>query len=339
MDTWAYGMILFVLANPTLKYPYEKELILEKERNALTPAVDALQDILRRSQRPKCSEQYEVQQATVWNDILQLHQQCTDFDESRRIISMKDVVSKLESAPLSSLCHYFNLRNSQSTAVEVKDQEVAEMLTRGVASSSTVQDDAVPNDGTNACVFLALKICDVVLSSDCARNKDLLEKKLEELPHVASKVIARYPEELNRVRQVSSLYSVLDANKLMKDNSHLRNKFKFTEELPFAEGVFAEMSRDRLQQKIRNLANKEEQFLSIYTCEPFSFLIGCFGKKLFVLDTHPVPESCGGNGNGQLKVYQSASTECCRELCKWLWQRLANSGVRASEGQSLAVIK
>ena len=107
----------------------------------------------------------------------------------------------------------------------------------------------MPNDGTNACVFLALKICDVILS-DCAGKDGQLEKKLEEMPHVASEVIVRYPEELNRVPQVSSLYSVLDANKLMKDNSHLKNKFEFTEELPFGEGVFAEISGDRLHQKI-----------------------------------------------------------------------------------------
>ena len=102
LDTWAYGMILFVLANPALKYPYEKECMREMEQNALTSAVDALQEILRQGLRPKCFVEYEVQLATVWNDIDLLHQQCTDFEESSRIISMGDVVSKLESASLPS---------------------------------------------------------------------------------------------------------------------------------------------------------------------------------------------------------------------------------------------
>ena len=112
------------------------------------------------------------------------------------------------------------------------------MLTRGVASSSTVQDDAVPNDGTNACVFLALKICDVVLSSDCARNKDQLEKKLEELPHVASEVIAHYPEELNRVRQVSSLYSVLDAKKTYERQQPPEEQVQVHRGIAFCRGCF-----------------------------------------------------------------------------------------------------
>ena len=167
LDTWAYGMILFVLGNPTLKHPYEKELMREMEQNALTSAVDALQEILRWGLRPKCSVEYEVQQATVWNDIVLLHQQCTDFEEGRRIISVGDVVSKFGSASLPSLCRNFNLRNSQSTAVEVKDREVAEMLTRGVSNSSTVEGDAVPNDGTNACVFLALNSGQTVPNHNC----------------------------------------------------------------------------------------------------------------------------------------------------------------------------
>ena len=45
----------------------------------------------------------------------------------------------------------------------------------------------------------------------------------------------------------------------------------------------------------------------------------------------PVPEPCGGDGNGLLKVYESTSLECCRALCQWLWNRLAVSGVKASE--------
>ena len=56
-----------------------------------------------------------------------------------------------------------------------------------------------------------------------------------------------YPLELNKIRDLSSLYTVLDANKLMRDHNHLKNEFEFTEELPYADGVLAEVSTDQLQ--------------------------------------------------------------------------------------------
>ena len=86
-------------------------------------------------------------------------------------------------------------------------------------------------------------------------------------------MIISYPLELNKIRDLSSLYTVLDANKLTRDHNHLKNEFEFTEELPYADGVLAEVSTDQLQYKMQKLANGKT-LLSIYTCEPFWFLIG-----------------------------------------------------------------
>ena len=61
-------------------------------------------------------------------------------------------------------------------------------------------------------------------------------------------MIISYPLELNKIRDLSSLYTVLDA-KLMRDHNHVKNEFKFTEELSYADGVLAEVRRDRLQRK------------------------------------------------------------------------------------------
>ena len=125
----------------------------------------------------------------------------------------------------------------------------------------------------------------------------------------------------------------------MRDNKHLRNNLSFTEELPYGEGVFSQISRDRLQQKINELTHTHENLLSIYTCEPLSLLVGCIDKRLFILDTHPVPEVFGGNGNGQFKLYESATPACCRSLCQWLWNRLAKNGACSCGSQSLAVVE
>ena len=143
----------------------------------------------------------------------------------------------------------------------------------------------VPNDATNACVFLALQICDAIL--DASSNKNSLATCLDDIPQIATQMITSYPLELNKIRELSSLYTVLDANKLMRDHNHLKNEFEFTEELPYADGDFAEVSRDRLQQKVQELAN-DQTFLSIYTCEPFSFLLGSLSRQLFRSDDSPI---------------------------------------------------
>lgn len=329
VDAWAYGMVLFVLVNPALRYPFQEELIKERSSNPFRSVEDSLKVILRCCQRPQCTSIYEVQQATVWNTVLSLHEPYTEFDISKRKSSMEDAISNLEGS-LPLLCENINLPVSQATALEAQDYELAKKVSAGVSSS--LSDMAVFNDATNACVFLALKVCDVLVSNGADNNR------LKKIPQVATSVIANYPEELNKIRDVTSLYTVLDANKLMRDKNQLRNNFEFTEELPHG-GVFAQISRDRLQQKINDLSYTEENFLSIYTCEPFSLLVGCVDRRLFILDTHPVPEVCGGDGNGLFKLYESASPVCCRSLCQWLWKRLANGGVRSSGSQSLAVVK
>ena len=79
-------------------------------------------------------------------------------------------------------------------------------------------------------------------------NKNSLGTRLNDIPQIATEMIISYPLELNKIRDLSSLYTVLDANKLMRDHNHLKNEFEFTEELPYADGVLAEVSRDQLQQ-------------------------------------------------------------------------------------------
>ena len=79
-------------------------------------------------------------------------------------------------------------------------------------------------------------------------NKNSLGTCLNDIPQIATEMIISYPLELNKIRDLSSLYTVLDADKLMRDHNHLKNEFEFTEELPYADGVLAEVSRDPLQQ-------------------------------------------------------------------------------------------
>ena len=95
--------------------------------------------------------------------------------------------------------------------------------------------------------FPWLQICDAILGA--SSNKNSLEICLDNIPQITTEMIISYPLELNKIRDLSSLYTVLDANKLMRDHNHVKNEFKFTEELSYADGVLAEVRRDRLQRK------------------------------------------------------------------------------------------
>ena len=167
-----------------------------------------------------------------------------------------------------------HLHVSHVTANDVTDHEIATRISLE-SPSCPLSGVGVPNDATNTCVFLALQICDAILGA--TGNKNSLGTCLDNIPQIATEMIISYPLELNKIRDLSSLYTVLDANKLIRDHNHLKNEFEFTEELPYADGVLAEVSNDRIQQKMQELANGQT-FSSIYNFEPFSFLIGSLSR-------------------------------------------------------------
>ena len=100
--------------------------------------------------------------------------------------------------------------------------------------------------------LVVCKLADFFFEGDAilgaSGNKNSLGTCLNDIPQIATEMIISYSLELNKIRDFSSLYTVLDANKLMRDHNHLKNEFEFTEELPYADGVLAEVSRDPLQQ-------------------------------------------------------------------------------------------
>ena len=61
---------------------------------------------------------------------------------------------------------FTNLSVSQSTASESADLSYALEMSKGIAVSPCAVPTTPINDGTNACVFLCLAICDRLLSMD-----------------------------------------------------------------------------------------------------------------------------------------------------------------------------
>ena len=74
----------------------------------------------------------------------------------------------------------------------------------------------------------------------------------------------------------------------------------------------------------------------IFTCEPYSFLIGVMNGDYFVLDTHPVLEEEQGR-SGRLQVFRGTSALSLHTLCRNVWARLHTAGVR-NQPQSISLI-
>ena len=78
---------------------------------------------------------------------------------------------------------------------------------------------------------------------------------------------------------------------------------------------------------------------AMFCCEPYVFLIGVMGKKLFLVDNHPVQGNLGCNGNGLLTVIRNCLPRACDALCAWIWKRLrAGDGLTKEAGHSFLVM-
>lgn len=75
--------------------------------------------------------------------------------------------------------------------------------------------------------------------------------------------------------------------------------------------------------------------MGIYTCSPYIISIGVREDALFLVDTHPVGDELGGNGNGILLVTPDVSYRSCKSLVQWLLQRLKMAGVKENQSQSI----
>ena len=78
VDVWAFGMVMFNLVNPNLKYPFQ--LDLEKE----SPLLDQLPDFLQQQNYPSESPKYAHQREAIWASIVALKKKCTSLDPASR---------------------------------------------------------------------------------------------------------------------------------------------------------------------------------------------------------------------------------------------------------------
>ncbi len=290
VDLWALGMLMFVVANPSIAYPYQHEI--ERECNIFSSkdSRKVLEDLLRAGNLPEFPQKYDKMQVQFWDLPVKVFDMCISFDRASRVSTIEPVLEDCTAAKTSMgvQCSVVNLPISQKSALEESHCLAARKFQAGssvLPASQKQMAQEVSNDGTNSCVFLCLKICDKLMKS--TYTEDTLSSNISD---VTVDIINTYPFELNPHRDISKKYDILEAYTIMNTNAHIGH-FDFTEELPFADGVFAKQSRTNLERKLQSLANKNSDFYSIYTCEPYSIVIRCIKRRIFAIDTHSVPEA------------------------------------------------
>ena len=129
---------------------------------------------------------------------------------------------------------------------------------------------------------------------------------------------------------------LLEAYEILRRQQLIRFPLQFSEELPYADGVFTYEGREKLFTKLCALG--AERFVAIYTSDPFVLTIGCYKGKPFMINTHPVAPPIG-DGNGLLLIGNDNTPEVWMSICVSLWQRLHHGGVDPTTAQSLSVVQ
>ena len=285
------------------------------------------------------SKKYEELHATKWLPLFEMHRLCNSFVQGERLVTAEGMKTTFASIVAPFPCSVRNLAINQGSALEkFCEGKAKEMLDEESSSLPPSTAAIVSNDGTNACTFLSLKICEkVACMEDWSSNNEGYNEISANLAILAEEVIEGYPNSLNKIRNVDCIYNPLEAYQIMKQNDHIRST-ELTEELPYNDMTFSTQGREQLQRKIEELYDTMPLFVSLYVCEPYCFSIGSINGMLFFVDTHAVPLACGGKLNAQVRVYPKEEGSP-RVVCRWIWERLVASGVKNSPGQSLPLLK
>ena len=87
-DVWSLGMVMFVLVNPDLEFPYASEL---SDLNVIdtSQAKEAIKSLMNIKKKPVHSEKYSVLRGGTWMKIENVFRMCTNFQPEQRPSAME----------------------------------------------------------------------------------------------------------------------------------------------------------------------------------------------------------------------------------------------------------
>lgn len=329
-DVWALGMVIFMLLNPDLEFPYQYELdqLPQKTFECLKG------DIARRFKQcllPTWSSKHSKLQATAWWELEAIFYESTRFGPKDRP-SAGQVVQLFQNVNTRPPCRDIPLSASQSTAIECNDKLVA--------IGATPLNENIPNDATNSCAFLSVLITELFIVERCNVKSAAEAKQWNVLSSEIDNIILAMPSRFNPFREIKRMYDVSEAYTILRKAKIVSQEFEFHEELITSHGVFSRDGREALLKATCALSTASPVTnVAIYSCGRYIFVIGCHSNQYFLVETHPISEELGGVGNGLIKVYPAQDLNSARHLCSWIWKRLQLSGVQENSLQSFLIVE
>lgn len=309
-DIWSLGMIIFNVINPARRYPHEVNIKTHKTSKH-TDFISLLRNIIR-TEMPMADPKYMGNHSTCWINLFEAYQMATSVTAAQRE-PLSIILAKLQES--SDLCtgDVKSIKCSQQSALVNADADFAR------DTSTTYSLPA--NDGTNACAFLSLMVCDWCMSKPGAI--------MDEIVSQSASIINEGPLRFNRLRNANKFY-VVDEAKQILDKAGIIRYYSLTEKIVSDCGIFTAEGRDHLLQAITSLQSQT----AVYTCSPYTLTVHNSQGLYYIIDTHPVPSSMGGDGNGV--VVKLPTSEL---VVKWLLYRLHKAGVKYNEPQSFNVVE
>lgn len=140
IDVWALGMVFFILLNPDLKHPYQREIASAQPKNVMT-FLEHL--VVSNNCGPQHSDKYCIKQATDWITIWNTHKRCIAVNPGDRP-KINEIVHDLERQEVLDRDRNIPLSVSQNTALEKITMQTTDRFEQD-------NEVFVSNDGTNSC--------------------------------------------------------------------------------------------------------------------------------------------------------------------------------------------
>ena len=237
-------MTYFLILNPDQRYPYQLDLM----DNSHTGAED-IKDKLREQKIPSSSEKYLANQGMEYQVMRHTFETSFSFDPAKRLIP--SILLNILETEFTKEISFVQLSNSQSTALEIADMQIAENSKRNICPPFII-----PNDGTNACAFLSLGIIDKFYNK---REVD------ESCPSEIETIINEFPVHFNPFRDISKLYDIYESNTILTNAGLLEHEFAFTEDFLvkkeiFTTDLYITLDKDLSELKQRNVISYVLQY-------------------------------------------------------------------------------
>ena len=191
-------MVMFILLNPDLQYPYQLE-IYKLHQKTYEMCKNEVLCLLAIKQLPTFSNKFSRFQATSGLILESVFEKCADFDPTKRpeASGLVEMFHPKE----GPVCREIPLVVNQSSVVEQHDYLVAE----GAIGISNVMSA----DATNSCSSLSVLIAERILVERQTDDLPSLNAALDEWQFFSenvSNVVLTMPDRFNRYRNIERLY-------------------------------------------------------------------------------------------------------------------------------------